>query len=155
MKVLGSGFVSNLPRGWEDRSLITLVGPTSYGGFAANVIIARERAGPGFTMEESARRQLDALENEVGSVNIVYERPTSINGATALERLQRFHAEGREIEQLQTFIVNDGMLFTVICTAESDEFVRHREAFRSVIESFHCYDPETTSVLTWSRRKGA
>ena len=153
MKVLGSGFLSDLPRGWEDRSLITLVGPTSYGGFAANVIIARERARPGFTLIESAQRQLDALEIEVGAVEIIYERPTTINGATAFERLQQFDSQGRRIQQLQTFIVNDGMLFTVICTAELEEFETHREAFRRVVESFHCFNPETTSVITWSRRR--
>ena len=146
MRLIGNGFVTEVPSGWQDRSMMTLVGPTSATGFAANVVVVREQVGPRRSIEDYATSQRRAMETQIDGLEILDERPARINGAAAYQRLQRFTAQGHAVQQAQTFILFDGIVFSVTCTASVEDFDKHLDAFRRVVESFRCFDPRTATL---------
>jgi len=146
MRVIGNGFVTEVAAGWEDRSLITLVGPTSATGFAANIVVMREQVGPRRSIEDYAGRQRRAMEAQIDGLEVLDERPTRINGAAAFQRLQRFSTQGQRVQQAQTFILADGIVFAVTCTASLDDFNKHLDCFRRAVDSFRCFDPRTVAL---------
>lgn len=137
-KVTGSGFAAELPSGWQDRSITTLVGPVGATGFVANILILRERVGPGEGIEEYALRQRRAMEAEVPGLQILDERAARINGHGAFQRLQRFERQGHQIQQAQTFILCNDVAYSITCSSGVDEFDNNIESFRLVVNSFKC-----------------
>ena len=146
MRLIGNGFVTDAPAGWQDRSIITIAGPTSETGFAANVVILREQVGSRQSIEEYARRQREAMEAQIAGLEVLDERPARINGDAAYQRLQRFEAQGHRLQQSQTFILSGGTMFAVTCTASLEDFNNHLAAFRRVVDSFQCFDPRTVTL---------
>ena len=146
MRLIGNGFATEVPAGWQDRSMVTLIGPTSATGFAANVVVVREDIGPRRSVEEYASRQRQAMESQIDGLEILDERPARINGAAAYQRLQRFASQGHRVQQAQTFILADGIVFAVTCTASLEDFDKHLDAFRRVVDSFQCFDPRTVAL---------
>ncbi|MET0753974.1 MAG: DcrB-related protein, partial [Pyrinomonadaceae bacterium] len=89
-KFTANGWTAVLPDGWEDRSMITLVGETGASGFAANIVVTRQKIDSETSLEDYAAIQGDMMRNEVGNLQILDERAIEINGAPAFQRLQRF-----------------------------------------------------------------
>jgi hypothetical protein len=142
-KVTGSGFTTELPSGWEDRSITTLVGPTGASGFVANVLIMRERVAAGGGIEEYALRQRRVMEAEVPGLQILDERAARISEHAAYQRLQRFERQGHRIQQAQTFILCGDIAYSITCSSGVDEFDRNIESFRLVVNSFKCHEADT------------
>lgn len=148
MNLLANGFACELPDGWEDRSLISLVAPTSpQTGFATNVVVTRERIDSTISIEEYAARQRDALLAELPGMQFLDERATSVGGAPAFQCLQRFAVEGGAVlQQAQTFVLAGANVFVITCTARVEEFDANIPAFRRISESFRLFDPARVSV---------
>ena len=147
MKLIGNGFVSYLPGGWTDGSIITVIGPKGASGFAANIVITREeQAGTGMAIEEYVSRQRETMQDGLSSLEVLDERAGRVAGRPAYHRLQEFSDHGRSVKQAQTFVLGDGVIFAVTYTALPEDFERHAGAFRSAIESFRCFNPDTTAI---------
>lgn len=146
MKVIANGFAVELPKGWDDRSLITLAAPTSANGFAPNVVVTRERIPANVSIEAYAQAQRTAMKEEVPALEILDERATTINGAPAFQRLQRFTMEGQQLQQAQTYVLAQGLVFVITGTAAIADFDNQIPAFRQIIESFRLFDPEASTI---------
>lgn len=131
-----NGWSSVLPSGWRDGSMITLVGPTGPSGFAANIVVTRDPRNVSGSIEEFAEAQKQAMLAEVGSVEILDERPLSLNGSPAYQRLHRFGVQGLAIQQVQTFILSEDVFFVITGTAAIDEFNDMIGAVREFTEKF-------------------
>jgi len=140
-KMIGNGFVTNLPIGWEDRSTITLVGPTGRTGFLNNVVITRESVPPDTRVADYARVQLKAT--PIAGLRVLDESTTSLNDAPVYQRLQRFEVENHRVQQQQTFVLGAGIIFVVTCTATVEEFDQQFPAFEQVLKPFRLFDPES------------
>ncbi len=138
MPFVTNDFQLNLPDGWQDGSLITLIGPTSASGFAANVVFTREDVSGETTIEEFAAAQASAIDN----LEILDERALTLGELPAFQRLQRFELEGRSLQQLQTFVLYLTKIFTITCTAEIAEFETNAAAFREIVNSFQLFERE-------------
>lgn len=137
MKFLANGFTTELPEGWVDRSMITLVGTVSDAtGFASNVVIMRERVGARVSVEDYAAEQRRATEAELPNLEVLDERPTKVNGAAAFQRLQRFNAGGQQLQQAQTYILGKEEVFVITCTMTVAQFDENAAAFRRIVENF-------------------
>lgn len=141
MKFVANGWTTELPPGWDDRSVITLVGPTDASGFAVNVVVTREQVGYATSVEDYAYEQSAAMYGEVEGYEVLDERSTTVDGAPAVQRLHRFDIEGAELQQVQTFVLGDGVVFVITGTATVADFDHNIEAFRGVVEAFSLSDP--------------
>lgn len=146
MKLISNGFVTALPEGWEDRSMITLVGPAGGAGFAPNVVVMRQRVAPQTGVEDYARQQRAATEAEIPGLEVLDERAALVGGAPAFQRLQRFAAQGRLLQQAQTYVLGDGVVFVLTCTATLEQFDEQIPHFRSVVENFRLFDAEAADL---------
>lgn len=136
-----NGWTAAIPDGWEDRSLITLVGETDASGFASNIVVTRQRSEPQTSLEEFARVQAELMRQELegsgGELQIVDERAVDIGGVSSYQRLQRFNLEnGRIIQQVQTFFLGANMIYAVTGTATLESFDRAIPAFKKFVETF-------------------
>ncbi|HEY0078955.1 MAG TPA: DcrB-related protein [Pyrinomonadaceae bacterium] len=146
MRLIANGFVADLPEGWEDRSMITLVGRPEGTGFAPNVVVMRQRVAPQTSIEAYAREQRAATEAEIPGLEIIDERTATVGGAPAFQRLQRFSAHGLQLQQAQTYVLGDGLVFVLTCTATLEQFNHHIAHFRQVVDSFRLFNPETATL---------
>ncbi len=127
---------SVLPGGWADRSMITLVGATGAAGIAANIVVTREEVDGQTSVEDYAETQKQAMMQEIERVEILDERPTTVNDAPAFQRLQRFQIENLYIQQAQTFILGGGSVFVITGTAAVEDFNGIIGAVKEFTENF-------------------
>jgi hypothetical protein len=144
MKLIANRFTFETQSGWEDRSVISVMGPVSAKGFAANVVVVHEKISSRESLEEYAGRQRQAMQARFPDIEVVDERAVRINGMAAVQRLQRFRSEGHDIQQVQTFLLAGGFIYTLSGTAALEEFDRHIQAFRQAVETFRVF--ETTEI---------
>lgn len=127
---------SVLPGGWSDRSMITLVGATGASGIAANIVVTREEIDGFMSVEDYAETQKQAMAAEIEQLEILDERPTTLNGAAAFQRLQRFQIEDLIVQQAQTFVLGGGSVFVITGTAAVEDFNSIIDAVREFTENF-------------------
>lgn len=136
-KMIANGWTANLPDGWEDRSMITLVGETDASGFASNIVVTRQKVDAETSVEDYAAFQADMMRAEIENLQILDERPIEINGVKSFQRLHRFPVDdGRIIQQAQTFFLAGDIVFAVTGTATLEAFDRSIPAFRQFVETF-------------------
>lgn len=136
-KFIANGWTAGLPDGWEDRSMITLVGETDASGFASNIVVTRQKVEAETNLENYAAIQAEMMRNEVADLQILDERAVEINGAKAFQRLQRFAAGGGQIiQQVQTFFLGGQIILAVTGTATLEAFDRSIPAFKKFVETF-------------------
>lgn len=136
MKFTANDWESVLPGGWADRSMITLVGATGASGIAANIVVTREEIGGQISVEDYAEAQKQAMAAEIELLEILDERPTTLNGAAAFQRLQRFQIEDLIVQQAQTFVLSGDSVFVITGTASIEDFDGIIDAVREFTENF-------------------
>lgn len=126
-----------MPTGWTDRSMITLIGATGASGIAANIVVTKEETGgQAVSVEDYAEAQKQAMAAELPQLEILDERPTTVNGAPAFQRLQRFQIETVFIQQAQTFVLSKNAVYVITGTAAIDDFNEIIDALRRFTENF-------------------
>lgn len=116
--------------------MITLVGATGAAGIAANIVVTREEIDNQTSVEDYAETQKQAMMQEIERVEILDERPTTVNDAPAFQRLQRYQIEDLHIQQAQTFILGGGSVFVITGTAAIEDFNWIINAVREFTENF-------------------
>jgi hypothetical protein len=142
MKTIGQGFTLALPSRWVDRTLTTLVAPVGRTGFAANIVITHELVSAGQTAAAYARAQLSVVKAQLPFLEVVDERAVQLQALPAFQRLQRFYAEGHQVQQAQTFIVSGARAYVITYSATVEEFDAGLPALREVTDTFKLFDPE-------------
>jgi hypothetical protein len=141
-----NGFRSSVIPGWNDRSTITLVGPTSQNGFATNIVVTRQEITE-HSASAFAKVQLKLLADEAHHIEILDERTTTLAGMQIYQRLHLIDIGGQIIQQVQTYLVqqlnSSATGFVITCSATPEDFTRHLPAFRQFTEEFRFFDPDT------------
>jgi hypothetical protein len=135
-KVISADWSASMPKGWEDRTMVTLVGPVSDDGFASNIVVTREKLEGSTTVEEYAKVQADLLRDEIEGVELMDERSIEINGLPAFQRLQRFAIEDQFVQQVQTFIMGDEIIYAITGSSSVEDFNASIPAFKKFVETF-------------------
>jgi hypothetical protein len=134
-KFIANGFSTVLPENWADRSVLTLVSQEAKGGFATNIIVLRQEVSGATSVEDYAREQLNAVAADVENFELLDERPATIQGQPSYQTLQRFTANGKILQQAQTYILHNRTIFAFTCTALVREFDAAIPAFRAVMDN--------------------
>ena len=141
-----NGFTSETLDGWEDRSTLTLVGPTSADGFAANLVVTRQALPAGASATDFGRTQAEALAAEVDELVTEDERTVHRDGRELFQRLHRFRVGDRPIRQVQTYLVcafsRGCVCFVITGSASPDAFDGVMPAFARFVERFEPVDPD-------------
>ena len=136
-KMIANGWTADLPSGWEDRSMITLVGETDASGFASNIVVTRQRVDAGTSVEDYAAVQADMMNAEIENLQVLDERAIEVNGVESFQRLHRFPIDGGQIiQQVQTFFLAGDTVFAITGTATLEAFDRSIPAFKQFVETF-------------------
>lgn len=143
---IANGFTFEMPENWHDRSMITVVEAAESKAFASNVIVMRQEVPNGTSIEDYARQQLVATRQAISDLIVLDERQTSINNCPAVQRLQRFVANGQQLQQAQTYILAGEIVLVVTCTATLDDFAEVGHAFRRILDTFRLFDPTAANL---------
>lgn len=134
-----NNFKSQTPAGWEDRSTITLIGPTT-NGFASNLVVTRQSLPQGTSLADFATGQLNQLAQEVTGLQIEDERNAEFKGRKLVQRLHQFSANNTIVKQIQTYLVHSfksGTVgFVITGTTSPEGFDAAMPAFKQFIEAF-------------------
>jgi hypothetical protein len=135
-KVISTDWSASMPKGWEDRTMVTLVGPVSDSGFASNIVVTREKLENSTTVEEYAKVQADLMREELEGVEIMDERAIDIKGLSAFQRLQRFAIDDQIVQQVQTFVMGDEIIYAITGSSSVEDFNASIPAFKKFVETF-------------------
>ena len=142
IKLIANGFVADLPQGWEDRTVTTIVGPTDSSGFAANIVITKQAVPSKISIDAFAREQLNLLSSTCVGFQLLDACPTTVLHFPAFQQRHRFPADQRMLQQAQTFILCDAVVYIITCTATVEGFESYTHTFRQVVDSFQLFDPK-------------
>lgn len=134
MRFLGNGFLTSAPDGWDDRSVVTLVGPAGADGFVPNIVVTRDRIDADTTLEKYVADQSQLLQSAVGDLELLDEERGVLHGMPAVHRTVRCTAEGRVMVQRQTYVQHRRTIIVVTCTASVDTYSTHAEDFRRFVD---------------------
>ena len=104
-----------LPQGWADMSQIVAVGPAD-SNFRPNLVITREPVKAGETAIAFAQRQLPLLKQSIPGLTVIKESPTKLGTLTAFSREYTGVYEGRKLQQLQLYVIQNGTAYVFTVT---------------------------------------
>ena len=145
MKFWAHGFHSTLPSGWEDRSTLTLIGPTAPDGFATNIVVTRQAVPPGTNVTAFGETQVEALKSEIEDIQVLDERTTELKGRAIFQRMHVLRVGEQSVQQIQTYFVIEvaGQTEGIVITGSSspEAFDAAVPAFKVFVEDFEPFDP--------------
>ncbi|MEL7369582.1 MAG: DcrB-related protein [Myxococcota bacterium] len=146
-KFQANGIHSIVPEGWVDRSTLTLVGPTSEDGFAANIVVTRQPIDEGTDVTAFGKSQCEELAASFEAMRVDDERTIRLKGREVYQRLHALQLGGRWVQQVQTYFVRGphprtGLTegFVVTGSAAVESFDANQEFFKRFTEAFEFSD---------------
>lgn len=117
----------DIPDGWQDQSIITLVKPPK-GRMATagvtdvtrNLIISRAEADGSFTAAELAAVNLESLQAALPDLKVISEETVEVAGQPAIAREIQFATpEKGLVQQLQVFVIVGDLALTCVATGSA------------------------------------
>ena len=125
----------SLPRieGWQDRTVITMVGPNTEGA-QPNVVVTREALCDNLGLGGFSSGWVQKLADQVPVRETRNVEHIEISGAPAHLRGVEWEAAGLRLRQLVGLTTIDGDGYAVICTVPSVQYDELEPTLRAVIE---------------------
>ncbi len=127
-----------VPAEWEDRTTVTLIGP-SRDGFAQNMVVTRERLCAGMGLGAYSQGYVARLREQVAVHELVGVEHVNIAGRNGhVRRLAWTVPDGDStvaIHQLVGIVVDGEEAYALVATATEDDAAQLEPAFRSAIGS--------------------
>lgn len=140
MQYKTGNFTLDIPDDWQDRSILSFVATVSPNEFAPNVVVTKEFVEPETSVEDYANKQFAVTQSEVEGLKIVDQQNIDIGGEPAVQVVQKISAHGLNLQQLQTFILSDAVIYIVTCTATAAAFAQHLTRFQKIARSIRLRD---------------
>lgn len=135
-----NGFYSELPKGWVDRSTLTLVGNPSPDGFVSNITVSRQPLPEGTDAESFGATQIALLEKEFPDVQRIQQGKVEVGPRTLIQRTHLFPSNGKMVKQAQVYAVlppeSDPTGVVVTCSASPEHFNDVLPEFKVFLENF-------------------
>jgi len=136
MKLKHNEFSTVIPDAWEDRTMITMVAPFRAGQFASNVVITRHFVGAGESLEDFVEQQLQIMRESLPTFELLDSRDNTLGGFPSSQQLHRFQTENGFLQQVQTFVLANQVVYVITGTAPVNDFGQYISAFREIVENF-------------------
>lgn len=128
----------SVPPEWEDRTTVTLVGP-SRDGFAQNIVVTRERLCAGMGLGAYSQGYVSRLREQVALRELGGVEHVTIAGRRGhVRRLGWDVVDGDEtvsIHQLVGFVVDGSDAYALVATVTEEDAAAIEPVFRSAIGS--------------------
>lgn len=121
------------PEGWEDRTILTIVGPLTEGA-QPNVVVTRETLCNSMGLGGFSSGWVQKLADQIP---VQESRPVEhieISGAPGHLRTVEWEAAGLRLRQLVGLTTIGGSGYAIVCTVPSVAFEALEPALRAVIE---------------------
>ena len=128
----GSVTIPRIP-GWEDRTVLTLVGPATEGA-QPNVVVTRERLCDNMGLGGFSSGWVQKLADQVPVQEKKDIEHIEISGSPAHLRVVEWEAAGLRLRQLVGLTTIDGDGYAIICTVPPVQFDELEPTLRAVIE---------------------
>lgn len=131
-----NGYSSVIPPGWQDRSVITLAGPTAEDGFMANITVTRRLLKAGIDVRKFGAVAIKRMEETEGDIKVLHQTLAKAGDQEVIRRIHLLPFEDRIIKQAQLYLVlppvetPTGLVIT--CSASPD-------AFESLLPQFEIF----------------
>lgn len=131
---ISAGSVS-IPRidGWEDRTVLTMVGPNTEGA-QPNVVVTRERLCDNMGLGAFSSGWVQKLADQIPVQETRGVEQVEISGAPGHLRVVEWEAAGLRLRQLVGLTTIDGDGYAVVCTVPSVQFDELEPQLRAVID---------------------
>ncbi len=137
MKLQHNEISTVIPASWEDRTMLTLIAPFDEAiHFAANIVITRHPVKPNESLEDFVGEQLEMLRESLPNFELLDRANDTLNGYPSSRQLHRFQTEAGFLQQVQTFVLSNQNIYAITGTATVEDFNKHIQAFRKVVENF-------------------
>jgi hypothetical protein len=124
-----------VPNGWIDMSVVTLVAPEAT-RFRANVVVSRDPLN-GASIEAYAEAQTKEFRKQVRRYIVHKEEAITVSGRPARLVEQSFQSpENVMVRQIQVYVPVGELALTLSLTHGEDEFETMRPDFEKTIRSF-------------------
>lgn len=124
--------IPQLP-GWEDRTVLTLVGPPT-GGAQPNVVVTREALCANMGLGGFSSGWVQKLADQVPVREAKEIEHIEISGSPAHLRVVEWEAAGLRLRQMVGLTTVDGDGYAVVCTVPSAAYEELEPQLRAVIE---------------------
>lgn len=129
------------PAGWEDRTVLTLVGP-SVDGAQPNVVVTRESLCTSMGLGGFSTGWVQRLADQVPVQETRPVEHIEISGQPAHLRLVEWEAAGLRLRQLVGLTVVGADAYAVVCTVPSSAFDALEPDLRALIEGVRIGDAD-------------
>ena len=124
--------IPQLP-GWEDRTVLTLVGP-AMGGAQPNVVVTREALCANMGLGGFSSGWVQKLADQVPVREAKGIEHIEIAGSPAHLRVVEWEAAGLRLRQMVGLTTIDGDGYAIVCTVPSSVYDDLEDQLRAVIE---------------------
>jgi hypothetical protein len=145
MKLKHNEFSTAIPDAWDDRTMVTLVASFGAGEFATNIVITRHFVEAHESLEDFAQEQQKMMRESIANFELLDYRANELNGRPSCQQLHRFPTQNGVLQQVQTFILANRRVYVITGTSTVNDFERHIQAFREIVENFAIEELEQTS----------
>lgn len=142
MKLQHNEILTVIPENWADRTMITLVAPFAAGEFASNIVVTRHFIEAHESLEGFAQEQQKIMRESLAGFELLDFRANTLGGRPSCQQLHRFPTENGFLQQVQTFVLANQSVYVITGTATVNDFERHLQAFRDVVENFQINEVE-------------
>ena len=128
----GTGTIPQ-PEGWEDRTVLTIVGPLTEGA-QPNVVVTRETLCNNMGLGGFSSGWVQKLADQIPVKESCPVEHIEISGAPAHLRTVEWEAAGLRLRQLVGLTTIAGSGYAIVCTVPSVAFEALEPELRAVIE---------------------
>jgi hypothetical protein len=132
----------DVPRDWENRTIIAFAAPEQNGKGAANIVVTRDRLADDEELIDYAERHIDELEETMEGFFLLSSVEESVGGKTAYT--MTFESDGPEgplAQRLTMVELTDRVVVAVTLTAPERELDQLGPLFDHMIDSIEWGSP--------------
>jgi hypothetical protein len=134
----------DLPRDWDDRSVVAFAAPEREGAaVAANVVMTRDALGAGETLGAYADRQLVELAQRLDGFELRARREFKLAGHDAIELAFGWQGEAAPLEQRMMLVANrKRVVMSFTATSARSEMQKNDAVFDRIFSSIRFSDAD-------------
>jgi hypothetical protein len=126
MRYDGKDLAFDLPRDWEDKTVVAFAAPTKT-GVAPNVVVTRDALGDGETLAAYADRQLVELAKRLDGFDLHHKKDLVLGGHAAIELSFGWQGQSGPLEQRLVMAANRARQVSSFTTTTAKVDVRKND----------------------------
>ena len=142
MRYQGPDVAFDVPRGWDDRTVVAFAMPPQKGQTTSNVVMTRDALGQNETIAQYADKQFAELAKRLDGFNLVHRREVSVSGHAGVElRFGWLGSQGPLEQRLIMVATKKRAVLSFTATCPKAESAQLQPVFDRIFASVSLLDP--------------